>query len=301
MTQQLQLRPFATREAWLAARGIGGHAAAAIRGRSPFAGPWDVWCDFQPEVQRRHFDAELLAEGLRYEPIVAGEFEHATGHRVERVANAVMFHPEHPWATGSPDAFVNDRAGGLELKTSRVGGWGPFETTIEFYEPAADHVVPAVFLDQVYWYLHLSGLPVWYVAAWIPRPFLFPELRWYRILRDEHHQAAIFAEVAAWRQKHLVDGVMPEIDDTDGCRTYHTRQPGPGHKRLRDANEREGELIALLMDARGRRDRADSEARRFEAELTQWFGDDTYAIRLPGSGIRCTRSRGHFTIRHPRS
>lgn len=276
----------ADRETWLAARGIGGSEVAAIRGTpGAFQTAWDVWVDRQPGVERIERDREILDEGLDAEPYVIARYERATGRHVERTPGLILRHPEFPWATGSPDGFV-DGEGGLELKTAReMSEWGP---SGEVLGAPDETLIPAAYLDQVYWYLEISGLEWWDVAALIPRSWGMPELRWYRVLANREHQRRILLEVARWRQRHLVEGHEPPIDDSPAARRWLDRK-GASKRPVREATDREAELVARLAWARAQRDRFEREARQVEAELAESFGDETYGVRI--SGLKCLRVR----------
>lgn len=282
------------RAAWLALRGIGGSDVAAIRGHSPFASPWDVWVRRQPGVAQDRDDADpILAEGLRFEPMIAAEYALATGRTVTRHVNVVVQHPEFPWATGSPDGTVVDPEaglGGADWKTYRMrdAAWGPSGSVVEAFGPEAVAVSPLYYLDQAYWYLEITGLPWWDLVVWLPRSFGFPELRWIRVMADRPHQRRMLLEVARWRQRHLVEGVQPDVDGSDACKRWQA--PAKATKKTtRPATDAEVDLVARLQWARRVRDEHDRIARQTENELGALFGPDTYGVRM--AGLKCLRVR----------
>jgi len=289
------------RSAWLELRGIGGSSVAAIRGTpGAYSTAWDVWVDRQPGVERIERRDPVLEEGRVWEPLVLQLYTAATGHHVDPVDRLILRHPEFPWATGSPDGLVTDpsadgEVGGIEAKTARgdaAQGWGPSGATME--APDVD-LVPAHYLDQVYWYLEISGLPWWVVVVLLPRPWGMPELRWYRVLRNVEHQRRMLLEVATWRQRHIVEGVEPALDDSPAARRWLDRTQAPKVP-LREATDEEVELVARIAWAREQRDRFESDVRTAEARLTVLFGDHTSGLKMPG--LRCKRVRGaHQTYR----
>lgn len=296
MTIPPNWRVEADRAAWLGARGIGGSDVAAVRGRSPFSSAWDVWANLQPDVQQVDRSSEATAEGQRFEEFVLAEYRHATGRDATRLEHVVVTHPEFCWATGSPDGFVGALEGGLELKTYRqAGGWGESGTVIEAYSIEADEVVPPYYLDQAYWYLEVTGLPWWDIAVWLPRRWGFPELRWFRVMADRRHQRSMLLEVARWRQRHLVDGVMPDADASAGCRRYLSSRPADPAKAVRDATDDEAALVQRLAWARETKRQAEAAERQAEAELGMLLGS-TYGVRVAEGRCLWVQSRGRPAV-----
>lgn len=298
-------RRFATRAEWLAARGVGGSEVAAIRGRSPFRGPWDVWCDRQPGIERREDgEPEVIAEGHRFEPFILQEYAVATGRETLPAPHFVVHHPDVPWATGSLDGFALDPEAGwgaVEVKTYRMreATWARSGTVIERYGPEAEAAAAPYYLDQAYWYLEVTGLPWLDFAVWLPRSWGFPELRWIRVLPDRAYQSRMLVEVARWRARHLLgDGPPPEVDGSDGCRRWLDSRPTPARKVVREATEREAELVALLLYHREQRDRAEEALRAVESELhASMVADPANAVRIRGGKCSRVRSASGFHFR----
>lgn len=290
----MNLEAYQDRTSWLAARGIGGSAVAAIRGRSPFRGPWDVWVEMQPDVERGP-ETLVQAEGHRFEPYIVAEYEHATGLVVQALDHAIVRHPEFWWATASPDGLVGED-GGVELKTARdASGWCPdSRAVLDSWTPDADALAPAGYLDQVYWYLECTGRPWWDLAVWIPQSWGFPRLRIVRVLADRPHQRRILLDVARWRHAHIVEGREPEITSDDACRRWLGRN-APTDKIVVDATDEQAVLVADLAFARRRKAEAERAAREVEARLAATMGD-AYGVRM--GDVRClwTASKGRPTV-----
>jgi len=262
----------ATREAWLAARGIGGSEVGAILGCSPWAGPWDV---LAARVRPLDRDTPTLARGRRFERIALELYAEQTGLHVcapgapyahdgpvvvvadfERTINGAEsqhngasegvkepISSARSWATYSPDgwAYGPEGWGLVEAKTStQPGEWGE----AGFYTPdqAAEHV-PAHYLAQVLWGLEVTGLP------WCDLTVLLPyyEVRVYRIYADAALQRDLLAQVGAWRQAHLVEGRPLNVDGSQACRRVVEREPtDPG----REATQEEAALLQSLWGCR---------------------------------------------------
>jgi putative phage-type endonuclease len=196
---------------WLKRRqsGLGGSDVAAILGLSPYRGPVDVWLDKTGEPREQ--DAVRLRYGAFVEDFVDAEYQRATGRRTQR-HNALLRHPDHPFAIGNVDRLVipadakvaahrgeirTDRL--LEIKTASIrmaDRWG---------EPGTDKI-PEHYAVQVAWYQALTGCTFADVAVLLGND----DLRIYTLQRDRELEAMLLSKAGEWWQRHVVDGVMPE-------------------------------------------------------------------------------------------
>jgi hypothetical protein len=177
--------------------------------------------------------------------------------------------------------------GGLEVKTDRDGhGWAAEPAVIYVWDDAAALLVPPMYATQVYLYLYATELPFWDIAAMIPRSWGFPELRWHRFMSHPPTQDRLVNVLGEWREKHIVKGVPPDIDDSAECAGFLARKhPGrtDGKKTLRPATELEEGLVHELVYAQSRADEAETEVKRRRNELIGMIGDD-YGLRLRAGG-----------------
>lgn len=277
-----RLARFDTREQWLAARGIGGTDVAKILDESDYGGPWDVWAERQPGVERIDRSSSVMERGKELEPMVAADYVRTTGHRLGWVGQLIVVrHAEFPWATCSPDGLVygpdGQVEGGVEIKTAgdRDDDWSKG--------------VPDRNIHQVLWSLEVTGLPWFDVAAWVSRPFQMPELIVHRVEADRARQRLLLRDVVRWRKKHLVEGVPPELDASKAARRYLNRNAPRGGD-VRDATPEEAELVVALAHYREQKNALVSEIERVETELSLAFSDHTYGVRTPTTV--CKRVRG---------
>lgn len=326
-----RIRGYTDRAAWLAARGIGASEVAAIRGRSTFRTAWSVWVARQPDPPglERIQQTPRQAEGHELEPEILAAYNAAESRRTgisvaaRRMQHVVVGHAEFGWATASPDAVhltpetcwdrlertrngqqlrqidIPDVAGGVELKSDMHGWYWSREdrVVLDVYTPEADDTIaPAEYLDQVYWTLEVTGRPWWDLAAWLaPRYGEFrPRLKIVRVMADRTHQRRILLDVALWRQRHLVDGIPLDVDDSEACRLWVSRRQ-PADRVTRRASDAEADLVAQLAAARALAASAEADARRLENQLLDSIGD-AYAIRTPSHKARHT-SAGRIDLR----
>ena len=285
------------RAAWLAARRqlpgscphtltghyrIGASDIGCILGRSPHGGPWDVWLD--KREGRAEEDNADMAQGRRWERRVLEDYAEATGAEVVSGAwlahvargsvegtaawtageHTLVRHPAVPWATCSPDGFARVGEGpwcGVECKAVMDPGaaalWDEDRDGL-IVTPGWEGAWPAPlhYVLQVYWSLAVTDLPFWDLAA-----ILMPRrgrLVYHRFLDDEALQAALLEQVGAWRQRHLVEGEEPPVDDSEAAWSYYASRDHAAP--LREASPEEAALAAELH--RATQDEAAAKARK---------------------------------------
>jgi hypothetical protein len=185
------------------------------------------------------------------------------------------------WAVVTPDGFVQHglplSVGGLEVKTDREAShWGAEFSVIERWTEEAGALVPPMYACQCYWSMYACELPYWDLAAMVPKAWGLPQLRWHRLMRDRAVEDVMVSKLGEWREKHLVRGDPPDIDDSAECRGFLQKlHPGPpkGLKPMRGATEIEEGLVHEWIYAQRRRDEAKGEADRLSNQLQECIGD----------------------------
>lgn len=253
---------FSSRESWLSARDvghrIGGSDIAKILGVSPYGSQWDVWNRKKLGLSKVFTAAQLadFERGHRWESLVVEDYAKDSGVDVWATEDLLIEHASERWVVGSPDGLILDAGelGGLEAKTDRDRKlWGESGQVIEAWEDGAEAVIRPDYALQVYWYLEASGLPFWDIAVAIPQSFDFPELRSFRVMRDEAIQGRILNKVGEWRERFLLGDEEPDPDGSDAAKAaLLARFPGRGDKvvRLVDGQEEEDllELVAVKAE-----------------------------------------------------
>jgi putative phage-type endonuclease len=227
---------YESREAWLRARRIGSSDVPALLGLSRYATAYDVWDRLVHGVVPSEPSADQ-ERGIRLEPRVLATYAERTGRKVERTPPHTLY-TRDAWATSTPDALADGRLV-VEVKTDRKPErWGPEGTIERWDEIAATMVRPDYFLQVQH---QLWTLDLWAadLAVLLPGedPFL-PELRVYRILRDEELVARLVARLVAWWHRHVVGREAPPLDDSDAAGRALARVERDGSRRATADEER---------------------------------------------------------------
>ena len=267
---------------------LGATAAGKILGVSPWGGPWAVYADAMvpgPPLQGAH-----LRAGHRAEPFLLGWYREERDAEIVAAGSAEPFtvaHPRHPWLCVSPDAVVSrdGSAGLVEIKTSRYrDGWGRDRTTLHALDEWALSQIPPHYLCQVYAQLAATGLPWCDVVV----GFAFHDIRAIRVVADIEYQARLVAALAEWRERHLVGGEAPEIDDSAACMQAQQRRPREGE---RAGTAEELGLARAYSAARIDEQDAQQSKRMAASLLGDSMGDDK-TLTFPGGGRATMGARG---------
>lgn len=193
-------------------RGIGGSDVAAILGLSPYKTPVQLWAEKVGKNNLPQRQGLELRFGQHLEPLVAQEYERATG--LHTVAHAgPIFHPVHDFMFASVDRLVINSsdevavANGvvkanrvLECKTASVfnrSEWG---------EVGTDQI-PAHYLLQCAWYLAVTGCERADIAVIIGNA----DFRVYTLLRAPRLEALLISHATRFWQENVLSGSPPAI------------------------------------------------------------------------------------------
>jgi len=258
---------------------LGGTDIAAILGVNPpkWRQPIDVWLEAQglaekeegPEPARFRLGkayeeplAQLWAEDHDHpamlspgdEPIPGGKIEKAIQIKTENHHHPyTLISSEIPWLGGTPDRVLPDELAGLEIKTTSPWAAQKWE----------DEDVPLHYAVQAETYMILIGYEVWHFSVGIGNEgLLAPTLP-----HSEEMADILVNEVDEWYEKHVVQGIRPEIDSSPAWTEYlkkkHPRVlkeeliTGPAElfERWREAKlavkEVEHQIMALIGDNKG--------------------------------------------------
>ncbi len=283
-------------ETWLLHRtagfGIGASATPAILGKSPYRGPWAVWCAHKAPHLTKPVGA-FVRDGNDLEPAVVRMFARREGLTLHHHEFGVYQHPRIEWLRFSPDATL-----GESLETPRHH----FEIKCVMSPEVASHLPPSgdMPLDRFtvpHWaYQGLHQLAVCPSLRGVTIVALLPwfEIRTYRIDRTPETRKAIgiiATRIRDWRERYLVGDEMPEADDSVHCSMYMDwSNPAPkdwsknAKKRpQRTATEAEARWAYQYSVERQEEKRAKSQASKARNMLLETIGD-AYRLELPCGG-----------------
>lgn len=242
-----------THEEWLNARrdgyGVGASTVGAILGASSYRSPWDVWAaEYAPDAIGAGNIAQLQ-RGHLLERHVLRFYSERENIEVEHLDRAIWYHDAQPWARFSPDGVRAD--GGLvEVKTVRGGwDWRDVSDVIESAEEL-EYLPSLNYGLQCHWQMLVSGAPFvdlvilpmghelaavadllavsdWPEAMTVVAEGLRSSMIVVRLLRDAVFEARLGAKVAAWRERHLVNGEEPPASGAHAS-AHHGRVPKRG-------------------------------------------------------------------------
>ena len=296
-----RMEEYSTREEWLEARRtgyrIGASDVAKVLGVSPYGSEWDVWAKKKLNVSKE-YSAQQLANferGHRWEGRIVEDYAIETGLDVWHTDDMIIRHEEHEWISCSPDGLVLDggELGGVEVKTDRDSRlWGESGQVIESWADGAEAIIRPDYALQVYWTLLTTGRPWWDMAVALPQSFDFPELRHYRVMRDEAIQARILAKVSAWRDQYLIGDDEPDPDGSEAARlSLLSRFPGRGDKVVRDADDGERSLLLDLAEVKAELADLERTKKTITQKVCAAIGDD-YGITLGKAKALWTPTKG---------
>jgi putative phage-type endonuclease len=183
-------------------RRIGATDASKLLGMSKYGGPLDVYNRIVLGIDTK--SNPRMERGKKYEPEVRRRYVEQTGAELQQfVMPLIVEHPQHPFATCSPDDITVDDVLCEYKTTSRwARGWEP---------------VPVEYAIQVQWSLWVTGLERAHLYAAFgedgdktrPGEFFIERCQLYEMRRDDE-LAETFAEVGErfWRN-HIIPRIPP--------------------------------------------------------------------------------------------
>jgi len=248
---------FATREEWLAARGLGASDIAAALGLSPYQSAYELWAirsKLLPEPDLS--DRWTVQAGIALEPVVERWYAEENAELYEcdfsSGRHVLYTHDEYPWLTASPDSMLVNRETGeegvLQLKTTSIWnadawvGGAPLIHQVQVQGEMActglSFAVLACMLGdlQPLYAAHLSGVPIETLLDMARSEHLQCELRYYVVPRNERFIEWMLAGLRTFLD-HVESGNPPAPDGSDS--SYKTMV-----RLLDDTREKPAELNA---------------------------------------------------------
>ena len=272
-----------SREEWLEERktGLGGSDAAAVLGLNPWASPLSVYLEklglSEPKEENR-----AMRLGKRMEPVILDEYLRETGGKAS--LNGRLFrHPEFPEILGTPDAFREDEAVGVELK------WIGDRSASQWGESGTDEV-PDYYHVQCDVYMAVTNRGAWDLAAIIGGR----DLRVYRIERNLALEEELLGRLRAFWRDHVLAQVPPEVDGSADARRWLEAKFPRQRAALRPATAQEEAWARELAVVREAKVRIEGDEERLRNLLTASIGE---AEGIEGAFGRITWKAGKDSVR----
>ena len=186
------------RTEWLAKRklGIGGSDISAIAGVNPYYSATDVLLDklglSEPKVE-----TEAMYWGTALEPVIADRFASDYGLQLER--GVLTIDRERPHLLGTPDYLIANKPCGLEVKTVGL-------RQAKFWGEEGTDQAPRPYLTQCHWYMMLTGMDEWYIAALVAGQ----DFRVYHITRDREIEEILRGLAEKFWHDHILTQSHPD-------------------------------------------------------------------------------------------
>lgn len=263
-------------------RAVGGDPAVDC---PPWASEWRIWSAKVHGSESQPDTPEMAVGRWLEQPILEWAIAELGG---VPIPPSVMPHfaPGYVWReystplSGTPDGWVDWRdreAEGIEVKVS--GDWQPWERPPLHYEL------------QCRAYLYLTGAPRWHLAAFFR---VANARRLYVVEYDPTIEAQMVEAARSWWQRHIVEGIPPEVDASADCARalgkVHPRTAGASFADFRIATDAE---IRLAIEAYRLDELADAvkaDAEQLKNELRSAIGDAP-GLRWTGGSVRWSRNR----------
>lgn len=268
--------------------GIGASELGAVLGLDPYRTDYAVW--LSKTGQAEDTPSSIAARrGQCLEPLVA---EFYAEHQAEQGLSVTVTHhgrtlrhPEQVCILATPDYLVaGDVEGLLEIKTRT------FRSKTGFGDAGSDEVPDTVQL-QVQQQLLVTGESRCEVAVLID-----DELKLYTVLANPDLQALILERVPAWWQRHIVEGIAPDVDGSEAAARHlraTLRQIRPEPRTGTDAEEA---LMRDLTDINARLRDLEGKKSLVTQQLMLATGEDA-GILTPAGKFAWTATRGRTTTK----
>jgi putative phage-type endonuclease len=265
----------ASDEEWLEDRrsGVGGSDVLSLLGFSQYRSPWEVWREKTGRAPIEMASPSAAADlGNALEPWLIEQAESLIGVPAFRTATRTYGHADFPWRRCSPDGVTADgrlveaKTAGLASGFGTPKGW-------------ADGAVPLGYEFQVRWGLHVMDAPAAEVIALVSGLGLIRRT----VERDLKVESKMVAQVEAWWQRHVIEGVEPDLSGADAA-VIAELYPRTVRESV-DLDDTDAlEHWEIYLAARERAQEAEAEQERAGAELKALIGDAKIA-RVGGNVI----------------
>lgn len=237
---------------------LGSSEVAAAIGMNRWLSPHTLWCLKRGLLESEETTATRV--GHKIEPLIAELYVEETG--AELAHFGTVRHPDHHWITATPDRAVRGTRRLVEIKC--VG----YRSAFDWGSGPED--VPDYYRCQIAWQMAVCGAEECDVAALIGGT----EFRIYRIRHDQALWMAIFTAAHAFWHNHVLPGVPPPVDGSEGARTmlaklFPRNVPGVVRPATADAED----VAARLLAAREQRAQIEAEEAALENKLRASIGE----------------------------
>lgn len=192
---------------------IGGTGISAVLGLNQYTTPFDLWLQITGQAEPIT-ENEPMRWGIVLEEPIAKEFERRNQPLHVQTAPKLT-HDKYDFLTGSPDRYIfkdNDIDSGLEVKTAGL-------RSIEKWGEQGTDQIPEEYLLQCQWYMGLSKIPDWHLAALIGGQ----EYRQYKLKFDSELFGLCVDSACRFWKDFVEANKPPQISFSSSAKAYLKR------------------------------------------------------------------------------
>ena len=259
--------------------------------------PWSTWQQIRsqqltpPRIQR-------MNQALKWTPILRRLFEAHTARTCDLEWRRIQ-HEELDWAQTSLFSVsfdpVEGKYGGVLYQiSSKPELFAEDGTVITTW---SEKLLPANVAMEGYWTLLCTGLPFVDIAVAFPSNRDLVSIRSIRLYKDEDIQKGIEHAARSWRERHLIQGVPPQLDGSRECSNHLMEQYRYGGKRIRRASKDEEQLLESYSDLSDKIKQLQEQQRAMRNQIFAQVGPDKGVQTSNGSKAIISRSSRGFQVR----
>ncbi len=259
-------------------RGLGSSDAPKLTGLSPHGGPFDVYTD-KTTAEHQTENPEML-RGHLLEGAVARWYEIETGRFVEQ-APGILIHPQYDWMFASLDRLIVPPFGeasvrGLECKTTnrRLG-----RVLFDDWECQVQHQMAVAGFEVMDVAVLSGGL----------------DFQLFEVHRDDAYIADLIDIERDFWFNHVLVGVPPEIDGTEGARQYLQNKYPKDDGEEMEAGPDERALVQMLLAVRAQLVTDKREKAKLENLIKDRMGEYT-SLAGPGFKVSWKRTKDYDKV-----
>ena len=135
------------------------------------------------------------------------------------------------------------------------------------------------------------------IAVAFPSSRELVSIRSIRLYKDEDIQKGIEHAARSWRERHLIQGVPPQLDGSRECSNHLMEQYRYGGQRIRRASKDEEQLLESYNDLSDKIKKLQEQQRAMRNQIFAQVGPDKGVQTSNGSKAIISRSSRGFQVR----
>jgi len=260
--------------------------------------PWSIWNQIRAQ-QLSHPTLQQLNKQLKWTPVIRRLFEAHTGRSCDLEWRRIR-HNTLEWAYASLfslsfDPRTGDFGGVLFKISNNEELWPQDGSCIENWQKT--NPLPPNIAMEAYWVMLCTGINWIDIAVSLPSQSDFIELRVIRILAEPDIQKGMEKAISSWRERHLIQGAPPSIDESRECSSFLMEKYRIGGNRIRNASPAEETMLQNYHQINQQIRELQQNQRKIRNQLFDCVANDRGIQTSKGSRAIISRSKNGFQLR----